>query len=143
MSTVSTSDSKNVANVEGNINKTKETNIPNFADPHNHVMDTNMTITEKPWIRLISRIHDVLFKTDATNEKHSNENNLSNTLNYYYVSKESYPIQEETLLDTLTVIDLGSEAMCLLDMYKEDMLYNHVEHDKNNPIVKHCKTTDE
>ena len=132
MSTVSTSDSKNVANVQGNINKTKETNIPNFADPHNHVVDTNMTITEKPWIRIITRIHDVLFKTDAKNERTSNDNNLINTLNYYYVPKESYPIQQENLLDTLTVIDLGSEAMCLHDMYKEDMLYNHVELDKNN-----------
>ena len=74
MSTVSTSDSKNVANVQGNINKTKETNIPNFADPHNHVVDTNMTITEKPWIRIITRIHDVLFKTDTKTERKSNDN---------------------------------------------------------------------
>ena len=143
MSTDPTSDSENVAELQRNINKTKETNTFDSTDPEHQIMDTNRTCIEKPWISIISRIHNVIFKTDTTRENQSNGINLINAPNYYYVTKEGYSNEQEQLLDTLTMIDLGSESMCLHDIYKEQMIYRAVKHNTHNTIVKNCNTTNE
>ena len=141
MSTDPTSDSENVSQLQRNINTTNTHDPP--APPH-QIMDSNRACVKKPWIISISScIHDVIFKTDATKENQSNGINLINTINNYYVPKEDYSNEQDQLLDILTMIDLGSESMCLHDMYKEDMMYRAIKHNTNNSIVKHCNTTDQ
>ena len=144
----STSDSENVAKVQRNINETEDINTHDSTDPHKQLMGTKRACSENSWMNFISRINDVMVKcnvkmTDATKENQPNGNNLNNTLNYYCVPEDGNLSQHEQLLDTLTMIDLGSESMCLFDIYKEDMIYRDVKNDKKSAIVKNCNTTDE